>query len=301
MAQGIVVVTDSTAYLPADAIAELPIEVVPLHVIMGDESGADGIDVTPADVVRALGDKSISVSTSRPTPEQFVQTYGRLLDEGYERIVSVHISSELSGTWDAARLAAQQVNGDCGEEVVRVVDSRETAMALGFPVLMAARRAAAGGTIDEVYNTAVAAAEHPTNVFYVDTLEYLRRGGRIGAAQALLGTALAVKPLLHLEDGRIVPLEKVRTSARAIARMKAIAVEAARAEPGRVLVAVHHLAAPEKAEALRDELIEAIPNADEILISEIGAVLGVHVGPGMLAIIVVPVGDPSGAEPSAES
>ncbi|GAB3303427.1 DegV family EDD domain-containing protein [Epidermidibacterium keratini] len=299
MAQGIVVVTDSTAYLPADAIAALPIEIVPLHVIMGDESGADGIEVTPEDVVRALGDRSISVSTSRPTPEQFVQTYQRLLDAGYERIVSVHISSELSGTWDAARLAAQQINGDYDGDIVRVVDSRLAAMALGFPVLMAARRAAAGGTLDEVYETAVAASEHPTNIFYVDTLEYLRRGGRIGAAQALVGTALAVKPLLHLQDGRIVPLEKVRTSARAIARMKAIAVEAARAESGQVLVAVHHLAAREKAEALREELVEAIPNADEILISEIGAVLGAHVGPGMLAIIVVPVGDPAGIEPAA--
>lgn len=292
MAQGIVVVTDSTAYLPAGAIAGLPIEVVPLHVIMGDESGSDGIEVSPADVVRALADKSLTVSTSRPAPEQFVETYRALFDAGYERIVSVHISSELSGTWDAARLAAQQCNGDVGHEVVRVVDSRLTAMALGFPVLMAARRAAEGAELDDVYDVAVRAIEHPTNIFYVDTLEYLRRGGRIGAAQALLGTALAVKPLLHLSDGRIVPLEKVRTSSRAIARMKSLAIEAARAIEGPVLVAVHHLAAEEKAQQIRDELVEAIPNADEILISEIGAVLGVHVGPGMLGIIVVPAGNP---------
>lgn len=288
MSPSTVVVTDSTAYLPPRAADGLPIRVIPLHVIMGDRQGSDGVDVTPADVVEALRDRSIKVTTSRPTPEQFVDHYRALFAEGYSHIVSVHISGELSGTWDAARLAAVQCNSDAGEEVVRVVDSRVTAMALGFPVLMAARRAAAGADNDEVFDTAVRSLQSVSNFFYVDTLEHLRRGGRIGAAQAFLGTALAVKLILHIVDGRIVPLEKVRTAAKAIARMKVLAVQAAQALEGGVHIAVHHLNAPERAEALRGELEAAVEGASEVVVSEIGAVLGAHVGPGMLGVIVVP-------------
>lgn len=288
MSRGTVVVTDSTAYLPPGIAEGLPIDVVPLHVIMGEQQGEDGIDVTPADVVEKLRDKAITVTTSRPTPEQFVERYRSLLADGYDRIVSVHISSELSGTWDAARLAAVQCNSDAGEEVVRVVDSRVTAMGLGFPVLVAARTAAAGGTNDEVYDAAVESLKDTSNFFYVDTLEFLRRGGRIGAARALVGTALAVKPILHIQDGRILPLEKVRTAVKAIARLKALAVEAANSIEGEVMVAVHHLAAPERADQLRSELEAEIPGASEVVMSEVGAVLGAHVGPGMLAVIVVP-------------
>lgn len=288
MSRTTVVVTDSTAYLPPRIADGLPIRVIPLHVIMGDRQGSDGIDVTSADVVAALRDKSVKVTTSRPTPEQFVDHYRGLFAAGFSHVVSVHISSELSGTWDAARLAAVQCNSDAGEEVVRVVDSRMTAMALGFPVLVAARRAASGADKDEVYDAAVRSLQSVSNFFYVDTLEYLRRGGRIGAAQALLGTALAVKPILHIKDGKIVPLEKVRTAAKAIARMKALALRAAQSFEGGVHIAVHHLAAPARAEQLRAELEVEVDGASEIVVSEIGAVLGAHVGPGMLGVIVVP-------------
>lgn len=291
MGRGTVVVTDSTAYLPPGIAEGLPIDVVPLHVIMGEHQGEDGIDVTPADVVDRLRDKSVTVTTSRPTPEQFVERYRSLLADGYERIISVHISSELSGTWDAARLAAVQCNSDAGEQIVRVVDSRVTAMALGFPVLVAARKAHAGASHDEVYDAAVRSLEDTSNFFYVDTLEYLRRGGRIGAAAAWLGTALAVKPILHISDGRIVPLEKVRTANKAIARMKTLAVSAANAIDGDVLIGVHHLDAEERAETLRADLEQEIPAAAEIVVSEVGAVLGAHVGPGMLAVVVVPTLD----------
>lgn len=283
-----VVVTDSTAYLPPRIADGLPIKVIPLHVIMGEQQGEDGLDVTPADVVEALRAKNLKVTTSRPTPEQFVDFYRGLLDQGFEHIVSVHISSELSGTWDAARLAAIQCNTDAGEEIVRVVDSRVTAMALGFPVVVAARRAAAGADKDEVYEAAVRSLRDVSNFFYVDTLEYLRRGGRIGAGRALLGTALAVKPILHVMDGRIVPLEKVRTATKAIARLTQLAVDAANAIDGGVHIAVHHLAAADRAEALRADLESEIEGAVEIVVSEIGAVLGAHVGPGMLGVIVVP-------------
>ena len=178
-----------------------------------------------------------TVSTSRPTPGDFVAAYRRALDGGAERLVSIHLSSELSGTSDAARLAASQV----GEHIVTVVDTRSAAMGAGFAVLAAARSAAAGADAATVAATAREIAAATRTFFVVDTLEHLRRGGRIGSAAAVLGSALAVKPVLHVQDGKVVPLEKVRTTARALNRLVQRAVEAA--GDGPVSVAVHHLAA----------------------------------------------------------
>src|SRR3954454_9544142 len=163
------------------------------------------------------------VSTSRPTTGDFVAAYRRCLADGADRIVSVHLSSELSGTWDAARLAAAQV----GEHIVTVIDSRGTAMATGFAVLAAARAAAEGADADAAADAARASAAVTRTLFVVDTLEHLRRGGRIGAAAAILGSALAVKPVLHVVEGKVVPLEKVRTSARALNRLVQRTVEVA--------------------------------------------------------------------------
>ena len=165
------------------------------------------------------------------------------------------------------------------------MDSRSAAMGLGFAVLAAAEAAAAGGTPDEVYAAAVGTAERTTTLFYVDTLEHLRRGGRIGAAQALLGTALAVKPILHVREGRIVPLEKVRTVSKGIARLEALAVAAAGDGPADV--AVHHLAAAERAALLAGRLRARLPLVEQFHESEIGAVVGAHVGPGVLGVVVV--------------
>ena len=181
--------------------------------------------------------------------------YRRALDAGADRLVSIHLSGELSGTSDAARLAASQV----GEHLVTVVDSRSAAMGCGFAVLAAARSAAAGADAAEVAEAARRTAARDATFFVVDTLEHLRRGGRIGAAAAILGSALAVKPVLHVKDGRVVPLEKVRTAARANSRLVQRAVEAA--GDGPVSVAVHHLAAAERAERLAAELRERLPGA----------------------------------------
>ncbi|OMQ10294.1 fatty acid-binding protein DegV, partial [Modestobacter sp. VKM Ac-2676] len=198
----VAVVTDSTAYLPAEIVAELGIEVVPLYVVLAGRSGREGSDVTSAEVARALAVRGGHVTTSRPTPGDFVAAYRRLLAGGADRVVSVHLSGELSGTWDAARVAAGQV----GEHLVTVLDSRSAAMGNGFAVLAAARVAAAGGSADQVAQAARETAAASRTFFVVDTLEHLRRGGRIGSAAAWLGTALAVKPLLHVIDGRVVPL-----------------------------------------------------------------------------------------------
>jgi len=167
-----------------------------------------------------------------------------------------------------------------------VIDSRATAMATGFAVLAAARAAAEGADADAVANAARETAAVTRTFFVVDTLEHLRRGGRIGAAAAVLGSALAVKPVLHVVDGTVVPLEKVRTSARAFHRLVQRAVEIAGEGPSSV--AVHHLAAPERAERLAQELRDRLPKLGELYVSELGAAIGAHVGPGAVGVVVVP-------------
>jgi DegV family protein with EDD domain len=278
----VTVITDSTAYLPDELVEGYGIHVVPLYVVLAGHSGREGLDISPQDVARALAVRGQTASTSRPTPGDFVAAYRRALDEGAERLVSVHLSSELSSTSDAARLAASQV----GEHIVTVVDTRSAAMGAGFAVLAAARSAAAGADAAAVARTARETAAATRTLFVVDTLEYLRRGGRIGSAAAVLGSALAVKPVLHVQDGRVVPLEKVRTTARALNRLVQRAVEAAGQEP--VSIAVHHLAAAERADKLAAELRDRLPQLRELHVSELGAAIGAHVGPGAVGIVVAP-------------
>ncbi|MCU1599618.1 MAG: fatty acid-binding protein DegV [Frankiales bacterium] len=273
---GVAVITDSTAYLPVGVAERFGITVVPLHVALGTWSGLEAVEVSPADVARALGERRVRVTTSRPTPGQLAHAYRAT---GATEVVSVHLSSALSGTADSARLAAEHVAPDI---TVRVVDSGSIAMGLGFDVIAAAEVAQAGGSLAE----AAAAAETAltTALFYVDTLEHLRRGGRVTATSAIVGTALAVKPLLVVSDGEISLLEKVRTFSKALSRLEELAVEAA--GDGRVQLAIHHLAAPERAAQLEAELRVALPHAEQIYVSEVGAVVGAHVGPGLLGVVV---------------
>ena len=278
----VAVVTDSTAYLPPGLVTERGIHVVPLEVRLGERVGREGIDIDAAAVSAALADRHVSVQTSRPAPAEFAATYRAALAAGATEVVSVHLSRELSGTWDAARLAAEEV----GPERVRVVDSRATAMGLGFAVLAAADVSDGGADGAAVEAAAADVAARCRVFFCVDTLDRLRRGGRIGAAAALVGGALAVKPLLHVAQGRIVPLEKVRTTGRAAQRMLDLAVRAA--GDGPVDVAVHHLGAAERAEELAARLRERLPRVVRLLVSEVGAVIGAHAGTGLLGIVVVP-------------
>ncbi len=277
---GVAVVTDSTACLSADRLAGLDVTVVPLRVTMGARTAIDGVNVSSAEVARALRSK-VAVSTSRPTPAEFATRYQELLDAGASHVVSVHLSAALSGTWESAVLAAQ----DFPHGVVRVVDSRSTAMGLGFAVLAAARRAADGGSAAEVQGAATATVDATRTLFYVDSLEYLRRGGRIGTAAALFATTLSVKPLLQLVEGQIVALEKVRTSSKALARLVELTVRAA----GRSTVdlAVHHVAAAERAAAVESQLRDHLPRLGESQISELGPVIGAHLGPGVVGTVIV--------------
>lgn len=277
------VVTDSTAYLPEGFADRHAVHVVPLFVHIDDSEGRDGIDIGPAELAAALKEHRV-VTTSRPSPAEFAAEYRRLLDEGADGVLSIHLSSELSGTWESARLAAEEVAPDR----IRVVDSRTTAMGLGFAALRAAAVAADGGDGAEVEAAAVDAAARTKSFMFVETLDYLRRGGRIGAAAALLGTALAVKPILHVHDGQIVPLEKVRTTSRALARLVDLAAEAAGDRP--VRLAVHHLAVPDRAAELATRLDERIVQSSGCVVSELGAVIGAHTGPGVLGVVICPHG-----------
>ncbi len=282
MAGQIAVVTDSEAYLPEGLADQLGVVVVPLHVIINGVSGVEGTEVLPADVARALSERRGAVRTSRALPQDFAAAFSSTVDGGAAGVVAVLMSSVLSGTYESARLAAEECGG---ESVVRVVDSRSAAMGLGFAVIAAAEAARDGGSLSEVYEVAVRTAQRTTTLFYVDTLEHLRRGGRIGTAQALLGTALSVKPILTVADGAIVLKEKVRTASRAMARLEALTLEAA--NESTVDIAVHHLAAAVKAAALADRLKEQVPGLRRLYTSEIGAAVGAHVGPGMLGAVVV--------------
>ncbi|NKQ53819.1 DegV family protein [Amycolatopsis sp. K13G38] len=275
----VAVITDSTAHLPEGFAERFAVKVVPLHVLIDGVAALDGVDVGPEALAEALAQRRI-VTTSRPTPNEFVKAFQSALSDGADAVVSLHLSREISGTWESAVLAAQEV----GIDRVRVVDSRSTAMGLGFAALHAARAANAGAEPEEVEEAAVTAAASSQTFFVVETLEYLRRGGRIGSAAALLGTALAVKPLLHMDDGQIKPLEKVRTMHRAIARMVELAQRAAGEE--RVEVAVHHLASPERAVELANRVEEQLPVSGGCLISEVGAVIGAHTGPGVVGVVV---------------
>lgn len=281
----VALVTDSTAHLLPDVEKEHGITVVPLQVVIDDVSYDEGsAEATPDRVAAALREKR-AVSTSRPAPAVFSEVYARLAEEGASEIVSLHLSSEVSGTFESALVASRKA-----PVPVTCVDTRQVGVATGYAVEAAARVLAAGGSAEQAAVAARARSEAATSLFYVDTLEYLRRGGRIGKAAAIFGGALAVKPLLGIVDGVIEPREKVRTAAKAIARLEARAVEAAGEQ--QVDVTVAHLDAAERAATLADRLSEQLADqldGRDLRCVELGAVLGAHVGPGMLAICVAPL------------
>jgi DegV family protein with EDD domain len=208
--------------------------------------------------------------------------YKAVASAGATAIVSVHLSAELSGTYESAQMAASRA-----PVPVTAVDSRQVGIGTGFAVLAAADARDAGAGAAQVAEAATRRSAATTSLFYVDTLEYLRRGGRVGAAAAFVGSALAVKPILRVTDGRVGPFERVRTASRALARLADLAVEAAGDSP--VDVAVAHLASEERATqlaaALQARLAQGLEGR-QVVVGEVGAVLGAHVGPGMVAVSV---------------
>lgn len=275
----VAVVTDSTAYLPQTLADQWNVRVAPVVVTVAGRSYEEGVEITPRQVAEALKEWQ-PVSTSRPTPTEFTSLFQAAREAGADAVVSIHLSSELSGTYESAVVAARNE-----EFPVEVLDSRSIGMGLGFAVLAAARAAGAGRELPEVVAAAQQVIDSAQVLFYVDTLEYLRRGGRIGAASAMFGTALRVKPLLQVLDGKVQPLEKARTSGKALARLVDLAVERAGGAP--VDVAVQHLDSPVRAQEVADALRDRL-GLDQVIIGEVGAVVGTHVGPGMVSISLAP-------------
>lgn len=294
------VVTDSAAALPADWVRTVSVDgrltVVPMPVMVGAEIYGEGEDDITDTIALALA-SGTPVKTSRPSPGQFEQAYLAAQRHGFESVVSLHISGDLSGTVDSARLAAARVGIP-----VEVLDSRTVGMAQGMAVQNAVGAAAGGRAASDVREAAEQGLARTKVYFYVPSLEQLRRGGRIGAAASLWGTMFAIKPILAVEDGKVVPLEKVRSAAKAIARLKEIAVADAAGRPaGLARIAVHHFGNPAEAEQLALELAAAVPGSPPVQISALPAVLAAHAGLGVLAVVVGESGAPAGPETSALS
>lgn len=277
----VALVTDSTASLSAATAAEAKIDIVALQVVIGADVYTEGEDVTPQMVSEALA-AYVPVNTSRPTPAQFTAAYERAVAAGATEIVSVHLSSKMSGTFDSALLAAKTA-----PVPVICVDSTQVGVATGFATLRAAAVRDQGGDAQACAEAARQAGQHSFTLFYVDTLEYLKRGGRVGAAAALIGSALAIKPLLTMNEGLISPLEKVRTAAKALARMEALTVERSAAFERGFDVGVQHLASPTVAKAVAGRLAVSL-GKDSIEVREVGASIGAHVGPGMIGVTLTP-------------
>ncbi len=274
-------VTDSTAYLNEDFIREHDIKVVPLKVIFGNESFREGIDITHADFFKKLKSFDGFPTTSQPSVGEFVEAYKEMAGK-YESILSVHISGGISGTIESARAAAAELP----DIRIEVVDSLSTSMGLYLILDAATRDIEAGVELDEVAGKARKIADETKVYFAVDTLEYLRKGGRIGGAQAFLGSVLKVKPILTIH-GTIDAKEKARGTQKAVARIVEIAKEDLNGRPA--VLGVTHIFDPEAGKALVKRVAEAFEcKQDDILVNETGPVIGSHTGPGTVGLFFYP-------------
>jgi DegV family protein with EDD domain len=276
----VAVIADSTCYLPAGWATDLGIGIVPVQVIVAGQAFDETEDVQAQRVSEALRAWQ-PVTTSRPSPLRFLEAYRRAAAAGAREIVVATLSASMSATYESALLAAKEF-----DLPVHVVDSRSIAMGLGFAAASGAWAARAGADAHEVAAIIERRARESSVYFYVDTLEYLRRGGRVSSARAAVGHALQVKPLLTVADGHVVSLEQVRTAGRALSRLEDLAVTAA--DGIEVEVAVQHLASPDRAARLAAHLRERLPRA-EVVEGVVGGVVGAHVGPGMVAVVVAPL------------
>lgn len=276
----VVVVTDSSASLPAELVGELDIAVVPLHVLVGDRAIREGVDAIDIDY------GSDTVTTSAASPGELRAVYEQALERSNgDGVVAVHLSRQLSGTWEAGRQAVRDMDA---ADQVRLVDSLGAGLATGLPVLAGARRARSGATLNIVYDTAVAAASRSRTFVLVNRTEQLRRGGRLSSAAAFFGSELVSKPLLQIVEGRLELREKVRTRSKAYAKLVAAAVDAA-GDDG-AAVAVQHLGAEDAANTVASQLRELLPGIRELIVAEFGPTLGVHLGVGAVGVLVVPGG-----------
>jgi fatty acid kinase fatty acid binding subunit len=267
------IVLDSTSDFPDAGGRHANMRVVPLYVRFGDESYRDNVDLAPHDFYEKLRHASVLPTTSQPTPQDFLSAYEELRD--FQRIYSLHLTSKLSGTYQSAALAAQEL----GADRVRVVDSETASLAVAMLALAMQRRLERGTTDEELESLVEGFKRRNGVVFTVATLDYLQKGGRIGKAQALAGTLLNVKPILSVADGVIVPIAKARGRQKALAEFAKAFASATTDAPG-LRVAIAHADAPEWVDVLTELARRERPAAEVELVETLGAVVGTHAGPG---------------------
>ena len=273
----VAIVTDSTAYLPSNYVEEFGVTVVPLTLQWDGASYRDGVDILPDEFYTRLSDSKTLPTTSQATVNDFTQVYKKLMDEGFD-ILTLPISSGISGTYDSAIQAKAQL----GEVPIEIIDTRLVSMALSFQVLAAARAAKDGASLEECKQIALKAYDHIGVYFVVDTLKYLHAGGRIGGGKRFMGTALNIKPILEIRDGKIEAVKSVISINKALeARVEMVEKDIDQRKP--VRVSVFHALAAEKAQELLKTTAARL-HADEAILSYVSPVIGCHVGPGTLSI-----------------
>ena len=273
------IVTDSTAWLPKDLLAKYNITVAPQVLIWGEETLNDGVDIQPEEFYARIKTAKVMPTTSQVSIVTMQNIFSGLLDNGFD-VLGVFVSSKLSGTIQSALQGREML--DKGAEKVHVVDSLSTAMAMGFQVLAAARAVADGASMAEAKAVAEKARDHTGVYFAVETLEFLHRGGRIGGAARLIGTALNMKPVLAVIDGRVEAIERIRTKGKALDRVLELVAEKTRGQSP-IRLASLHAHAPDEARALLDRAAKAM-NAAESILTEVSPVVGNHAGPGTVGL-----------------
>lgn len=277
MSKKIAIVTDSTAYIPKQIVDQYQIHVAPQVLIWGDETFQDGVDIQPTEFYARLKTAKAMPSTSQATPGAFHRIFSELIEQEYD-VLAILLAATLSGTISSAIQAKGMLPGTN----IEIVDSQTTAMALGFHVLEAAKAAQAGASLSDCVELAKRAQQHTGVVFAVDTLEFLHRGGRIGGANRFLGTALNIKPILEVVNGRVEAIERVRTRKKSLTRLVEL-VEEKIAGRSPVYLATLHANAAGEAEELLNEAAKRVQPTVKIF-SEVSPVIGTHAGPGTLGL-----------------
>ena len=270
------IVTDSTADIPQDLVKELDITVVPLTVQFGDKSFLDGVDISPDQFFQLLIESPKLPTTSQPSPGAFVDIYRGLL-EAEHQVVSIHISDNLSGTLNSARQAKDQL----GDVPLEIIDSRQAAISLGLVVIAAARAVKDGASYEETQAVAKRALGQVQLFALLDTLEYLRKGGRVGKVRGFIGTLLHVRPIITVTDGIVQSVISVRSRAQGIRYMLTLAEE----RSPLLQAAVFHSTTPDEAVGLAEQVRPLVSDGN-VIIGQVGPVIGTHVGPGTIGVVI---------------
>ena len=275
----IAVITDSTACLPKYVVERDRISVVPVQVTIDDTTKDEGVELNSLAVLAAINTGK-HVTTNHPSPQTFQNLFSTLQMQGYDEVLAIHLSSELSATYSACVTAARD-----SSIPVRVIDSRSIGLGLGFCVMAASAAVKRGAALNEVAEIAANKGKSAKIWLAVETVDHLRKGGRIGTAQAFVGTALGIKPILEITGGKVVPFDKVRTTLRANSRLVELAVAAASELNGKVEIGIQHSGNRDRADSLAKEIGKALPGVS-VVVAELGAVLSAHAGPGAVSVTV---------------